>query len=89
MPEMRLAREMRESRSLLEQHLGHPVVSFAYPFGSYDARVVQAARDAGYRMAVAADGGNATDTDPVMEIPRWKVDYREPIEVFARRLQAR
>lgn len=85
----RLAVEMRESRATLEARLGHPVVSFAYPFGSYDARVVQAARDAGYRMAVAADGGNARDTDPMMEIPRWKVDYREPIETFARRLQAR
>ena len=88
LPDARLAAEMRDSRARLERELGHPVTALAYPFGSYDARVAKAAEAAGYRLAFKADGPDAHRADPRLEIPRWKMDYGDPLEVFARRLAA-
>ncbi len=43
-----------------------PVNSFAYPFGAYDATVIQAVDDAGYSMARTVDDGyNFADSDPL------------------------
>ncbi len=57
--------ELRESRAVLEKRLGHPVRSFAYPYGEYGARELGAARTAGYRWAVTTISGlNTAQTDP-------------------------
>jgi peptidoglycan/xylan/chitin deacetylase (PgdA/CDA1 family) len=48
-------RELRASREALEEHLGHPVDWFAYPYGSYDAATVRAVRRAGYLLAFTTD----------------------------------
>ena len=86
-PDTQLAREMRDSRARLERELGHPVEVIAYPFGSFDGRVVRAAADAGYRMGVIATGGNETAAEPRLELPRWKMEYDEPLERFVERLR--
>lgn len=44
-------RELRESRMTLEGITGRPVQGFAYPFGRYDVRAVEAVRATGYRYA--------------------------------------
>jgi peptidoglycan/xylan/chitin deacetylase (PgdA/CDA1 family) len=44
-------REMSESREHLETLLGVPVRTFAYPFCSYHAEAVAAARDCGFDLA--------------------------------------
>ena len=36
---------------MIEARIGHPVTSLAYPFGQYDERVVEAAREAGFTSA--------------------------------------
>src|SRR5271157_152055 len=41
----KLRSEIVAARDLSAAHLGHPVTTLAYPFGQYDERVVQAARD--------------------------------------------
>jgi peptidoglycan/xylan/chitin deacetylase (PgdA/CDA1 family) len=43
--------ELRVSREVCEQRLGHTCESLAYPYGDHDGRVVEAARAAGYRTA--------------------------------------
>lgn len=44
--------ELVTSRLELEERLGRPCPSFAYPYGDVDARVIEAAGEAGYRFAV-------------------------------------
>jgi peptidoglycan/xylan/chitin deacetylase (PgdA/CDA1 family) len=44
----RLAEELRRSRQVMEEQMGAPCVSLAYPYGDADARVVAAAEAAGY-----------------------------------------
>jgi peptidoglycan/xylan/chitin deacetylase (PgdA/CDA1 family) len=47
-----LEMELRRSRQICEEQLDRPCETIAYPFGSYDRRVVGAADAAGYRLAV-------------------------------------
>jgi len=45
-----------ESKRVLEDMLGHPVLDFAYPSGRYDAETIQAVEKAGYDTAVTTSG---------------------------------
>jgi len=46
-----LENELQSSRQDIERHLAGPCPSLAYPYGDHDARVVAAARRAGYESA--------------------------------------
>jgi peptidoglycan/xylan/chitin deacetylase (PgdA/CDA1 family) len=59
--EAMLEHELAESKALLEQLLGAPCRTLAYPFGAYDERVAAATAGAGYDAAV---------TLPV-RVPAW------------------
>jgi peptidoglycan/xylan/chitin deacetylase (PgdA/CDA1 family) len=43
--------ELVESRATVEERMGRPCATLAYPYGDYDERVVQAAGAAGYAAA--------------------------------------
>jgi peptidoglycan/xylan/chitin deacetylase (PgdA/CDA1 family) len=49
----RLRDELRASKAECERMTGRPCRTLAYPYGDADARVVDAARDAGYAAAAA------------------------------------
>jgi peptidoglycan/xylan/chitin deacetylase (PgdA/CDA1 family) len=52
-----IARELEESRRVCEERLGRPCRSIAYPYGSYDERVVEAAGRAGYDFGLTLPHG--------------------------------
>ena len=59
-----LAAELEDSRATLESITGPgSVVDLAYPFGSYDARVIAAAKVAGYRSARSVEEGYNAEPD--------------------------
>lgn len=66
--------ELRESRRLLQEILGGPVDTHAYPWAVYDRDVLAEARDAGYRYCFAGGVGGtvkALDGDRAkLTIPR-------------------
>jgi peptidoglycan/xylan/chitin deacetylase (PgdA/CDA1 family) len=66
-------RELRDSRQALEQHLGHPVQWFAYPYGAEDSRIVTLAREAGYVLAVTTLGGSAQRADQPLLLRRLEI----------------
>ncbi len=47
----RLQRELEESKLILESKLGKDILSFSYPYGAFDARVLLATKNAGYDVA--------------------------------------
>ncbi len=47
----RLRREIVVAKQRIEQQIGRPVTTFAYPFGQYDERVAAAVKDAGFSSA--------------------------------------
>jgi peptidoglycan/xylan/chitin deacetylase (PgdA/CDA1 family) len=72
-----LEAETAGSRKTLEGVLGHPVYFFAYPFGRFNDRVVQAVRDAGFTMAYTTQGGTTESTASPLEMPRLHVGRSE------------
>lgn len=58
LPTAELDEELRGSRLRVEEALGRPCRSLAYPYGEVDARVVRAAADAGYEAACLVGGGS-------------------------------
>ncbi len=58
--------ELDGSRDVIHEWTGEPPRTLAYPNGDYDARVVEAARRAGYRAAFTTDiGDHRRDSDPL------------------------
>lgn len=49
--------ELEESRKILEDLVGQPVVSFAYPYGELSREVASLVAETGYRFAVTNDRG--------------------------------
>jgi peptidoglycan/xylan/chitin deacetylase (PgdA/CDA1 family) len=48
--------QLRRSRTVLEDLLGKPVTSMAYPYGRASEQTIRAAGEAGYEMACVCDG---------------------------------
>lgn len=75
--------ELAGSRLTLEAHLGRPVRLLSFPHGDYDARVLQAARHAGYTRAFSVDPWCDTFQVESQVLGRVKVDPSDwPIEFF-------
>lgn len=74
-----LDRELRESKEVLEDVLGHEVTHLAYPHG-YNSRAVRgAARRAGYASAVAVRHALSSETDEPYRIARLIVRRRHTV----------
>lgn len=65
-----LAAELRRPRERLAELGGRPVDELAYPFGHYDPRVREAAREAGYRTAYTFLNGRVTSDADRWRLPR-------------------
>lgn len=68
--------EITASKSGLEEMLGHPVTSFAYPYGTrsdYTERTVAIVREAGYTLACSAFPGHIKSRTSAYELPRYAV----------------
>jgi peptidoglycan/xylan/chitin deacetylase (PgdA/CDA1 family) len=75
-----LAAELRDSRSYLEEVVGRPSVSVAYPYGdppSVGRRVVEAARAAGYKVGLAIRPDLARPCTELLDVPRVPVFRRD------------
>jgi len=73
MPPSQALAELRDSRRTLEQHLGHPVQWFAYPFGAENPAVVALAERAGYVLAVTTQGGTTQSAAAPLLLHREEV----------------
>lgn len=84
--------EIAGSRADLEEWLGRPVTTFAYPFGlrvvEYRAAAVRAVRAAGFEAAVAVDPRPVSARSPIFELPRYAVPDLAP-DAFERWLAER
>jgi len=72
-PEKELARELRESRRMLEAWTGRTVDCLSYPYGFVDERTMQAARTAGYTLAVTTENASITPNANPYLVPRFSV----------------
>jgi peptidoglycan/xylan/chitin deacetylase (PgdA/CDA1 family) len=76
----RARRELEDSKSIIEERLGVPVVGFAYPNGTladYLPETKTLLREAGYRFAVTTSSGANDETTDLFELRRgtpWDQD---------------
>jgi peptidoglycan/xylan/chitin deacetylase (PgdA/CDA1 family) len=75
--------EIARSKLLLEDHLGQPVSSFAYPFGFYSARVRSMVRAAGYVSACAVKGTLSTLHDDPYALARLAIKPDTDVNALA------
>jgi len=84
-----LADEIGGCRQELENTLGQPVSSFAYPYGSFNDAVIRAVADAGYEAACTTLAGPAlADRDP-LRLRRLAVYAHDTLSSFARKIGLR
>lgn len=75
--------EIIESRRKLEAILGLPILTFAYPFGAYNADSVQFARQAGYIAAVGLGESSFQGTKNLYYLYRWDITGMTNLQDFA------
>jgi peptidoglycan/xylan/chitin deacetylase (PgdA/CDA1 family) len=66
--------EIRSSKEILEERLGHPVESFAYPYGQWDKASLNYVRQY-YRSACTTEIAQATLSSNLYLIPRIDIYY--------------
>lgn len=63
-------KELSEAKTILEQHLGHPIPYLAYPNGRADNVTKELARKSGYKMAFTIDNGPAEASPDILLVNR-------------------
>lgn len=82
----RIDEELYGSKKIIDQKLGQDTYFFAYPFGYYDQRSIQTAREAGYKMAMSVKrGGNPFFANP-LTLKRDQI-LKKDMQTFVSRLK--
>ncbi len=87
LPDDEIRSELLNSKTLLEQNLGHPIEFLAYPTGTYNLHIAGIAQDIGYKGAftikygVVDRGSNffALERVPIFHTPTTMKDFYERI----------
>ena len=79
-------KEISESKKVLETRLGKPIVALAYPFGEYNASIIDMLKRAGFASAVTLAAGFNQRADELFTLHRIRVSYRDTLEDVAKRL---
>jgi peptidoglycan/xylan/chitin deacetylase (PgdA/CDA1 family) len=75
-----LARELSQSRAAVEDAIGQPCRSIAYPYGDVDDRVIKATRSAGYELGASLPK-RLGSTGP-LDFPRVGVYHSDDMRRF-------
>lgn len=78
--------ELKSSKELLENGLGHPVDFFAYPYGDFNDGIVLALKNAGYLMAFTTERGWADPKADAWHVHRVYCFANMGMNEFSRRL---
>lgn len=74
------------SKSMIEEHLGHPVLDFCYPSGRFNAAVVNQVRQAGFRDATSTVPGVFESIATADYWPRVRVEGADTLATFTNKL---
>ncbi|MBJ7609641.1 MAG: polysaccharide deacetylase family protein [Candidatus Dormibacteraeota bacterium] len=76
--------EIDTGKAALEQLLGHPVLDFAYPYGGFNATVVQLIQGVGFRDAVSTVYGDTQTLSDRYLLHRTEIGGAPSLTTFAR-----
>ena len=63
--------ELKTSKEVLEEKFKVGVSTFAYPYGPYNNRIIELAKEVGYEALITVNGAKANFQSPLGEIPRF------------------
>jgi peptidoglycan/xylan/chitin deacetylase (PgdA/CDA1 family) len=75
--------EIRQSKLTLEALLGHPVLDFAYPYGSFNLYDMAQAKSLGFETAVSTLSGTWHSPGQLFELSRMRIGGGLPLAYFA------
>jgi len=78
--------EVADSKEEIEQLLGITINSFAYPYGDFDDRTVEAVKNAGYHKACITRPGWLNSDLDMFRIRRVSIFSQDNLSAFARKL---
>ena len=81
-----VAVQLAKSKSTLEKKLGVEIRYMAWPFGIYDAELLDRAKAAGYESAFSIDRHAANDSSTLMAVPRFLMTDADHGKAFERLL---
>lgn len=79
--------EIVDSKASLEDRLGAPVTSFAYPYGDFDSSVKGLVRAAGYDSACSTLSGFVNEQNDLYALRRIESFGGDSLRVFSRKLK--
>jgi peptidoglycan/xylan/chitin deacetylase (PgdA/CDA1 family) len=79
-------RQVSDSKSLIEEHVGQPVTLFSYPYGAYNDTVIDFLVQAGYRAACTINPSFYQHRHGLHRLSRVHPTYNDTLEDFAARL---
>jgi peptidoglycan/xylan/chitin deacetylase (PgdA/CDA1 family) len=82
-PAARASWEMKQSKLTLEELLGHPVVDFAYPYGSFNPYDLAQAKSLGFETAVSTMFGSLHSAGQLFLLSRMRIGGGLPLTYFA------
>jgi peptidoglycan/xylan/chitin deacetylase (PgdA/CDA1 family) len=82
-----LKKELQLSKQVLESELRRPVIIFSYPYGKYNAEVIQETKKTGYRMAFSTKPGFSSHAHGVFALHRVRVSPDQPLPSFISKLK--
>jgi peptidoglycan/xylan/chitin deacetylase (PgdA/CDA1 family) len=81
--------EITRPKAILEDLLGHPIASYAYPFGSYRSTTRQQVHAAGYSSAAAVRNAFSSEDDNPLSLARLAVRSFTPSDTLRGWLEGR
>lgn len=82
-----LENEITGSKQDLEAMLGHPVRSFAYPYGDYNNLAEKVVQNSGFEVAVSTNGGFIWSLDKALLEPTIEVIGSDNVQSFAAKVE--
>ncbi len=80
-------KQLRGAKQKLEEEMGHEVSYLAWAFGIYDDELESEAKKIGYMAALTIERRHASQSDPIMALPRYMVVNKSGIIAFERMLK--
>jgi peptidoglycan/xylan/chitin deacetylase (PgdA/CDA1 family) len=75
--------EIRQSKLTLEGLLGHPVLDFAYPYGSFNLFDMAQAKSLGFETALSTLSGTCHSAGQLFDLSRVRIGGGLPLASFA------
>jgi peptidoglycan/xylan/chitin deacetylase (PgdA/CDA1 family) len=82
-------REILYSKTILESLFGVPVITFVYPYGDMNSRVIKLVRRAGYRLARAVRSGDFNLWVDPYRLPGFELRRETSLEAVKQHIRSR